>query len=162
MTTHVTFNLGEKPEAHLVSGDGHEDFVSVYLTPEVHAFAHTRAECDAAIKAILLARDLLPPDIDTMITALDAQPDLSDGIDPRTWREMYDAGLVSEADVIRAYRLVVPANRAGNPVPPADRCDVDWGSGTGSQRCTLDAGHDGNHIDGIGHAWAVPPVTVTA
>lgn len=41
-----------------------------------------------------------------MIAALDAQPDLSDGIDPRTWREVHGAGLVSDADVTRAYGLL--------------------------------------------------------
>lgn len=41
--------------------------------------------------------------INDMITALDAAPDLSDGIDPRTCREVYDCGLITAADITRYY-----------------------------------------------------------
>lgn len=41
--------------------------------------------------------------IDSMITELDALPDLSDGIDPRTYREVYDAGLLTDDDIRQAY-----------------------------------------------------------
>jgi len=63
------------------------------------------------------------PAVDEMITALDAAPDLSDGIDPRTWREVYDAGLVDATDVTRAYRNLEDAwhrDEAGEAWNPTD------------------------------------------
>lgn len=44
--------------------------------------------------------------IDGMIAQLDASPDLSDGIDPRTWREVYDCQLVTDYDVIYAWSFL--------------------------------------------------------
>lgn len=40
-----------------------------------------------------------------MIEELDALPDMSDGIDPRTWREAHMWELVNDADIRRAYRV---------------------------------------------------------
>lgn len=42
--------------------------------------------------------------ISEMIEELDSLPDMSDGIDPRTWREVYDAGIVTDRDVRQAFR----------------------------------------------------------
>lgn len=41
--------------------------------------------------------------ISQMIEELDELPDMSDGIDPRTWREVYDAGIVNDRDVRQAF-----------------------------------------------------------
>lgn len=63
------------------------------------------------------------PRINDMIDALDALPDYSDGIDPRTWREVYDAGLVTTGELIYAYTvhaLETPTLPASDIRQPAD------------------------------------------
>lgn len=43
--------------------------------------------------------------ITDMIEELDSLPDMSDGIDPRTYREVYDAGILNDADIRRSFRV---------------------------------------------------------
>lgn len=40
------------------------------------------------------------------------------------------------------------------PVRDSLDCDAGWGSATPSQRCTLDDGHTGEHLDRDGYAWS--------
>ena len=51
----------------------------------------------------------------------------------------------------------LPQRTPAGPPAPDDRCDVDWGSATPSQRCTRDSGHHGVHIDEEGREFGYVP-----
>ena len=143
-TTRVTFHIGgdKPPEAHLITMYGRGDFVSVYLTPEVHAFAQTRADCDAAIKAFIAARDLLPPD--PAPPATDPGPDIFAPLPEKACGADWGSATASQ-------RCVLPEGHGSNHIDPAGHA---WGAPCGPGQCTC-----GGNVtaDGVFH-----PVAVTA
>jgi hypothetical protein len=64
--------------------------------------------------------ELEPASTDARIAELDAAPDMSDGRDPRTWRDVYDSGLITDADIARAHSYL-PAAEAARYQAAADR-----------------------------------------
>ena len=77
MSTHTIIELdGTPPEVTLIASEGITPFARITLSnspAEAKLFLHSRAECDALVKAALAARDLLPepaPDPATLNDAL--------------------------------------------------------------------------------------------
>lgn len=82
-----------------------------------------------------------------------------DGVCVLTWYSSYEREQCSaeldpnSADVKEALALIRKIVW-GNPDRHANnRCPVDWGSATPSQRCTLQSGHEGLHLDSTGRTF---------